>query len=192
MHNNVDDLQSIIDSCDYLLLLSQGIDPTSRVSFETDTILNNRDIIEKLKIAAKYLRDYYNLMEGKEQKTHKISFSLPTDALESFEYSQEPITISQLTYKLNGLYKHECMYNLKARDLTKWLAETGYLRTVILESGQLNKVPTPKGLKAGITSVERTNSMDEKYIINYYSVNAQKLIIKHLLLTAEREKQYRY
>lgn len=179
-------LQDIASVREFLIKLSKGIDPTCDLSFETDTVLNNKDIQRKLRQAESMLNEYYALIEKEEvaaqsaRKRGTIKFILPQGAERNYPYSTDPITISHLAYLLNGEFKKEGMCNLKATTLTKLLEKEGYLYTIETSSGQINRIPTEKGISAGISFIERTNSHGQKYYVCLYDINAQKLVLEFI------------
>ncbi|MBQ8617545.1 MAG: hypothetical protein IJ418_08505, partial [Clostridia bacterium] len=116
-------------------------------------------------------------------------FYLPKDAIDSFAYCEEPITISKLAYLLNGTYKTDEMCYLKAMDVTRVLEEEGYLTSILLDNGQKSKIPTERGLEAGITYQEKMNSEGEKYYTCYYNVHAQKMVLTYLIGLIEIENR---
>lgn len=162
----------------YLTLLTKGIDPTTNIVFEEDTILNNPFIKELLKETVDSLRAYSSTMH--EKRRFKDDFSITEEQIKTLEPVDYPITISRIAGSINGK-KSSDVKNLEATRLTKWLELKGYLTTEQNENGDFWKVPTEKGEELGITRNIKVRLDGGTYSANLYSTEAQRFVYEHLL-----------
>jgi len=93
------------------------------------------------------------------------------------EFSDEPVAISVIADKLNCVLTATRHQKLTAQKINNILVEQGYLQTLTDPKGKTYKVPTLRGDEAGIISEERV-VRGEKYFINLFDQNAQRLVVK--------------
>lgn len=172
-YKKIENLQGIMQD------LSQGIDPTSGMRFQDDTILNNVVLKHAFAATSEILKDIIHSGQRRVSKvnsSYKPPFHLFADEVNEICFSDEPITISKLTRLINEVGQDRCMKKLKATDLTYWLTQQDYLEIVGTDEENPYKKPTQKGMALGISYEIRTNSMDIQYSVNFYSLSAQKFI----------------
>ena len=107
----------------------------------------------------------------------QISFSLTREQLAGFEFSEIPLSISQIASKLSTL-NLEAKTGLKASDLADWLQYLGLLHTINC-GGKNYKIPTDAGKQIGI-SIETRHGIGGDYYISLYSADAQRFIVDHI------------
>lgn len=106
-------------------------------------------------------------------------FYLTSEQLQNFEYSDTPISISEITHKINELATDEKRRKLKATDITEWLLSVGLLKIETV-NGRNCKFPTYDGAKLGL-SVERRDPKDgDGYFVTLYDRKAQKFVLDNL------------
>ncbi|WP_409970015.1 ATP-dependent DNA helicase RecQ [Bengtsoniella intestinalis] len=112
-------------------------------------------------------------------KKAKEQLPLPTPAiLDSLPISQEPTHVSALTMTINGVLKEGGYMGVSSYKIFKWLMSQGYLMEQETPEGK-RKVPTQKGIYAGIV-VEERQGADKTYSVNLYPPELQREIIAHL------------
>ncbi|MBQ1506803.1 MAG: HRDC domain-containing protein, partial [Ruminococcus sp.] len=112
-------------------------------------------------------------------KNGKLPFVITAEQLENFEYSNEPIPISEIVRRINALSEAENRKKLRATDITEWLVSRDFLK--ITEINERNcKLPTPGGEELGLSIERRTKDDGEEYLVVLYSLAAQKFVIEHL------------
>lgn len=167
----------------YSEMLANGIDPTSGIQFENDTIMNSERIKEYHR-EIKSILDKLILIEHKRdtstRKNSKIPFFLLDSVKKKIVLSEEKISISKLCYIFNG-YVPTDMKKIKASDITSILEEKGFLKTVEWRAGREIKIPTEEGLNLGISTCEKTNEYGNTYSVNYYNIDAQRYILHEIL-----------
>ena len=113
------------------------------------------------------------------EKKHTPPFYLTQVETERYEYSEKPISVSEITVRINSLITDENRKKLKATDITEWLLSMGALKVEEV-NGKKCKFPTYDGTKLGL-SVERREGKDgERYYVTVYDHKAQQFILDHL------------
>lgn len=107
-----------------------------------------------------------------------VSFTLTQAQLASYEFSEIPLSISQIASKISALNLDGSQVGLKAGDLADWLVHLGLLHTV--ERGGKNyRLPTQSGRDIGIFTEER-HGPNSDYPITLYSTEAEHFIVDNL------------
>ena len=166
----------------YLDKLSEGINPLDGTRVNSDDIVNNERISRCFNYISTVLEDVIN-NGGTVVKNFYISrtpFSVSYQQLENFEYSDTPISLSEIVKRINNLIDSQSMVELKATAISEYLVEIGILKVVELSDGKKYKAPTEFGYKIGITVENRTSLSGHSYDVNLYSKNAQQFIIDNL------------
>ncbi|MDF2587407.1 MAG: hypothetical protein K0S41_1248 [Anaerocolumna sp.] len=166
----------------YLDKLATGIDPITNLTFPNDTILNNKQLSSFFHETSNLIKEILIKNGGEVQKTsvkRKFPFYITSEQCNEIELSERPIAISKLTYSINAVTNNTNTKKLRATDITSWLLNRGYLKMIYKHDNGF-KTPTDKGKDIGITSTTRINNYDEEYIVNEYSIEAQKYIIANL------------
>ena len=108
----------------------------------------------------------------------QVTFVLSQAQLANFEFSETPLSISQIASMISALNLESSQVGLKASDLADWLVHLGLLRTV--EHGGKNyKLPTDAGKQVGIL-VEARHGLKGDYYIALYNTDAQRFIIDNI------------
>ena len=165
--------------------LSQGIDPTTNIVFDKDTILNQKQVRSSLIDAYEYLSIFYHSTNINVKTTKLIPFYIDEDELLLLSPQPGETTVSKFTYYVNSIISRPEMKPLKATQVTNWLLEQGILEFVVNDQGKSNKVANEKGRKLGIRTEERINSTGVCYSINLYSTKAQSYLIQNLIAISE-------
>ena len=166
---------------DYANQLSQGIDPTSGISFPDDSIMNIKKIKNHNKEVCKLIDSIINnTSRHTTTESRKIRFLMLAEAKESFRYFEEyPVTISMLCYRINE-YVMNGMSKVRPMELTRGLTKLGYLEEISPDGEKSFKVPTRRGLMIGISKERRKNQYGNEYSVNLYDVQAQKFVITNI------------
>jgi len=125
--------------------------------------------------------DAMNDLPHKKVTNQKEPFYIMDHELKSIPLSDTDITISKFVFAINEVCKRSGMKKLRATQITSWLMTQGYLEEIVSSDGVLCKSATKHGQELGITSVKKTNSRDEEYIINLYNKSAQEFILQHAI-----------
>ena len=163
---------------DFVKKLAKGIDPTSNLKYEEDTILNNPTIQKCFEDIVYSLDTLINIED--EPRQIKEDFFITLDESRAITLPQENITISHLAYIIHSQVNNNDRKRLQATELTSWLVDEGLLDYEMDSSGNIWKTPTEDGQKLGIIPVTKTNSIGKKYSANTYTPEAQQFIVDHL------------
>lgn len=164
--------------------LAQGKDPTSGVSFPEDTILNNTVLKDAFQEVSEVLK-YFIAPDESSRKRYKSPFFLSQEASYSIALSDEPISVSKLTWSINAAVNDPSIRRLKATEITYWLTLQGFLELHQADDGNTYKMATEIGTALGISSTIKANSAGSEYALNLYSKEAQMFIIRHINLITE-------
>ena len=123
----------------------------------------------------------------------KRAFSISAEDIGKFSFSATPITVSEMTRRLNAVADLDTCRKLSCTAITSWLMDIEALESTTTADGRSPKRPTEQGRQLGISTEKRTGSNGE-YVVVLYSREAQQFIIDNLeavtanLRNASREK----
>lgn len=177
---NLNENEKLLKAKSYLDKLANGINPiTNELASENDTI-NNIHISRCLFYVSDVLR---NLIENnnnpQKKKNSKISFSVTPQQLADYVFDDNPITVTEITKKLNSLIDTEEMKGIKTTSITNWLIKINMLEYLADENGKNHKIPTENGIQLGITTQERLG-MYGSYKVVLYDSNVQQFILDNI------------
>ena len=177
---NLNENEKLLKAKSYLDKLANGINPiTNELASENDTI-NNIHISRCLFYVSDVLR---NLIENnnnpQKKKNNKISFSVTPQQLADYVFDDNPITVTEITKKLNSLIDTEEMKGIKTTSITNWLIKINMLEYFADENGKNHKIPTENGIQLGITTQERLG-MYGSYKVVLYDSNVQQFILVNI------------
>lgn len=113
------------------------------------------------------------------EKKEKPLFYLTQAETERYKYSDKPISVSEITVRINQLINSEDRKKLKATDITEWLLSLGVLKVKEV-NGKNCKFPTYDGTKLGLSVERKESSSGERYFVTLYNRKAQQFILDHL------------
>lgn len=177
---NLNENEKLLKAKSYLDKLANGINPiTNELASENDTI-NNIHISRCLFYVSDVLR---NLIENnnnpQKKKNSKISFSVTPQQLANYVFDDNPITVTEITKKLNSLIDTEEMKGIKTTSITNWLIKINMLEYFADENGKNHKIPTENGIQLGITTQEHLG-MYGSYKVVLYDSNVQQFILDNI------------
>ena len=177
---NLNESEKLLKAKSYLDKLANGINPiTNELASENDTI-NNIHISRCLFYVSDVLR---NLIENnsnpQKKKNSKIPFSVTPQQLADYVFDDNPITVTEITKKLNSLIDTEEMKGIKTTSITNWLIKINMLEYFADENGKNHKIPTENGIQLGITTQERLG-MYGSYKVVLYDSNVQQFILDNI------------
>ena len=115
----------------------------------------------------------------KPDKKGKLPFVITREQLEKFQFSDEPISVSVITFRINSLVTDANRKKLRSSEITDWLILVEMLALVEI-SGNRYKFPTKKGEALGLSVERREAESGELYDVVVYNRAAQELIIDNL------------
>ena len=172
--------EKLLKAKSYLDKLANGINPiTNELASENDTI-NNIHISRCLFYVSDVLR---NLIENnnnpQKKKNSKIPFSVTPEQLANYVFDDNPITVTEITKKLNSLIDTAEMKGIKTTSITNWLIKINMLEYFADGNGKNHKIPTENGIQLGITTQERLG-MYGSYKVILYDSNVQQFILDNI------------
>ncbi len=115
----------------------------------------------------------------KPDKNGKLPFVITREQLDGFQYSDEPISVSVITSKINSLVSNDKRRKLRATDITDWLVSIDLLASVEI-GGKNYKFPTQKGEALGLSVERHETETGEMYDVVVYNRDAQEFVINNL------------
>ena len=113
------------------------------------------------------------------KKSARIPFEITQEQLAAFQFSTYPISVSEITRRLNFLINRDVMKSLSHRSITNWLVSIGALSETTNSNGKTVKTPTEEGENLGI-SVDFRHGMYGDYHVVVYNRDAQQFIIDNI------------
>ena len=164
----------------YAEKLANGIDPINDVPVPDEDIINNVKISRCLFYISDILQQVIdNGGVVKENKGPKKAFYVSDEELSNFLISETPISITEITKRLNAVADLSTHYKLKLTDITSWLIELEVLEAVSMSDGSSAKRPTQQGVDLGIFTETRTGK-NGNYTAVLYNKEAQQFIIDNM------------
>lgn len=164
----------------YIDKLATGINPLNDLPAAESDVINNIRISRCLFYVSDILRQVIesNGVQGKEKSTKK-PFFLSVDSRKLFSFSATPISISEITKRINDLVDVDTYKKLKHTDITSWLIEINALEVCSTADGTTVKRPTEQGKALGISTEKRIGRNGE-YTGVYYNCEAQQFILDNI------------
>lgn len=177
---NLNENEKLLKAKSYLDKLANGINPiTNELASENDTI-NNIHISRCLFYVSDVLRNLIeNNNQSEKKKNSKIPFSVTPQQLADYVFDDNPITVTEITKKLNSLIDTEEMKGIKTTSITNWLIKINMLEYFADENSKNHKIPTENGIQLGITTQERLE-MYGSYKVVLYDSNVQQFILDNI------------
>ena len=174
------DLEIMQRAKTYIEKMANGLNPITGQPIPDDETLNDVRISRCLFYVSDVLRHVIdNGGEVVKKTAKKQAFAISQEQLQRFEFSKEPIPISEITRRINILVDHENMVNLKYKSITEFLMNSGFLTMVEYNDGSQRKEPTEAGSHLGI-SVEERMGQQGLYRVVVYNEDAQHFILDNL------------
>ena len=104
--------------------------------------------------------------------------STPEQIGEIFEYSNVPITATEIFNRIMAVGPQEGVKKLPKRNLTKWLLALGLIEEVVVNETRIKR-PTESGREIGILLEERWGQRGSYYVV-LYNRDAQQFIIDNI------------
>lgn len=173
----------------YLEKLANGIDPLTNKEVPENDVVNNVRISRCLFYSSGILKQIIdNKGKFKLELPDRAEFTITPEQLSRFDYSDYPISISEITKRINYLVNTLYIKELKRGVISDWLTETGMLSDIIVNN-KSRKRPTSAGQNIGIITEERTSQQGRTYEAVYYNLNAQHFIIDNIDTIIEYNRQ---
>lgn len=107
----------------------------------------------------------------------RLPISIPYNRREAFEYSEQPISASELVRRINAL-ADENAGRLSSSHLTDWLTDAGLLAWMPDIHNRLSRLPTQSGAEVGILLTRCADQSRDQSVL--YSLAAQRFVLANL------------
>ena len=172
----------------YLEKLANGVNPLTDEEVAENDVVNNVRISRCLYYVTGILKQITTTGSFEIQKSE---FSLSAQQLERFAYSQTPLTVSEITKRLNELVNPLQCSTLKNGVITEWLTEIGMLTNVIINNKSKKRV-TDNGRSVGIISEQRVNHREARMKLFHIRQPLKiQFLFLNIILNSKSEKTYR-
>ncbi|MBQ9785485.1 MAG: hypothetical protein IJW29_08280 [Clostridia bacterium] len=171
----------------------------SRCFFYVSDLLRQMMEIENGRIATMNAifekRDTKVYCESKEKKRRRVPFSLTPEEAEAFVYSEQPLSATAITRKINALagdLRERNMERFTHRKINQWMLNLGLLEWRTWETGKPRLFPTAEGEAMGVAWVVWEN-YGRRTTVVLYPESVQRFIMDNLdaVLATEVKKNKR-
>ena len=174
------ELEKIAYAKSFIDKLANGINPLDDTPIPEGDIVNNVRLSRCFFYVSNILRQVHeNGGVTKPKRTPKIPFAVSLEQLEKFEYSAEPIPVSEIAKRVYAMVANENMEKLSYRQINQWLLNIGMLCLHDFGGRTPVRRPTEEGNQIGITVAIRMGRYGE-YPVVLYNENAQRFILDNL------------
>ena len=174
------ELETLERAKTYMEKLANGINPIDGTVIPDEDVVNNVRLSRCFFYVADVLRQVIdNGGVASQKKVKKEPFFLSAERRDAFEFSETPISISEISRRINALSTSENMEKLSYKTIRDWLESLGMLENALDGNGKTTKRPTPQGESIGIRVESRTN-LSGVYFVVIYNRDAQSFIVDNL------------
>lgn len=170
----------------YIDKLANGINPLTDQALPDTDIINNVRISRCLFYVSGVLQQAIENAKVSTKKEAKAFFSLSSDKRSEFNFSDKPLSVSEIAERINSLTDPSQMKRFQYTSITNWLLEIGMLTEVQTADGKTVKRPTEQGKNIGIGLDERMGTHGVYHVV-VYDVSAQHFVIDNLDAILEYE-----
>lgn len=175
----------------YMEKLANGINPIDDSEVKDDDCINNVRLSRCFFYVADVLGKVIEnggVIAPARKKAGTLPFTVTDEQLKNYEFSENPIALTEISKRLNALVDNENMKKLTYNHLAEWLMSVNMLEYGARGDGSTTKLPTAAGGRLGIT-VEKRQSMRGEYMVVVYNRQAQQFIIDNMDAVADSIKK---
>lgn len=190
------ELEKIESAKSFIDKLANGVNPIDDSLIPDNDVVNNVRLSRCFFFVSDILRHVIEnggisraaQVQIVEKKSKKQPYYLLPEQAEHFEYSNVPITATEVFNRIIAVGPQEGVKKLPRRNLTKWLISLGLLEEVVVNETRFKR-PTESGRGIGILLEERRGQYGNYFVV-LYNLDAQQFIIDNIeaMLTFDEEK----
>ncbi len=181
------ELEKIAYAKSFIDKLANGINPLDDAPIPDNDIANNVRLSRCFFYVSDILRQVYeNGGVTKPKRIPKIPFSVSVERLERFEYSAEPIPVSEIAKRIYAMADNENMEKVSYRQINQWLLNIGMLYLHDFGGRKPVRRPTEEGNQIGIITETRMGRYGEYQVVLYHE-EAQRFILDNLAAVVATE-----
>ena len=176
------ELEKIVYTKEFIDKLAEGINPMDGTVIPADELITHTRILGCFKYVSGILGNVIKKEEAKQArrgKTRRKKFSITSDQLANFEYSETPITLSEFCFRLESLVDLSLVKRISRASMPKWLAYNGLLAQPKKGERHYAGGPTELGISLGVTQVQVTFE-DKVYMKPALTLAGQKFVIDNM------------
>ena len=165
----------------YLDKLANGLNPLTDLPVADNDCINQVRISRCLFYVSDVLRkliDNGGVFE-KQPKIKKANFAITYEELKRYQAGDVPISVSEISRKINDLVDPNAVTKLKYSSITSFLIQNGFLVEYEFGDGRKTKIPTDTGKSIGISREERSGK-NGPYYVTVYNSEAQRFILDNI------------
>ena len=188
------ELEKIAYAKSFIDKLANGINPLDDTPIPDDDIANNVRLSRCFFYVSDILRQVYeNGGVTKPKRARKIPFAVSIEQMEKFEYSADPIPVTEIAKRIYAISGNDNMEKVSYRQINQWLLNIDMLYSYDFGGKRPVKRPTEEGNQIGITVETRMGRYGE-YQVVLYNEDAQRFILDNLeaVLATEVKKEKSY
>lgn len=189
------ELEKIEYAKSFIDRLANGVNPIDNSTIPDSDIVNNVRISRCFFYVADILRQVIEnggispaaQVQIVEKKSKKQPYYLLPEQAERFEYSNVPITATEIFNRVIAVGPQEGVKRIPKKNLTKWLVSLGLLEEIVVNEKRIKR-PTESGMEIGIMLEERRGQYGNYFVV-LYNLDAQQFIIDNIeaMLTFDEE-----
>lgn len=173
------EMEIVCRAKEYIDKLANGINPLDNQPLKDEDVVNDVRLSRCFFCVSNVLREVIENGGVKKSKKYLKNFSISDTALDNFQYSDEPISVTHIVNRINELINQNEMKKLSYKVVTTWLKGIGLIEDANGRYGKARMCPTETGKEMGI-SIERRVGTRGEYYATYYNLKAQEFIINHV------------
>lgn len=164
--------------------LANGVNPIDNSAILDNDIINNVRLSRCFFYVSDILRQIidnggiYPAPQKKEAKVRKQPYTLSLEQVEGFEYSNTPITATELFSRIIAIGPTEGVKKFPKRNLYKWLFSLNMVEEVVIDNNKVKR-PTPIGEEIGLV-FEECDGLYGKYHTILYTEAAQHFVMDNI------------
>lgn len=182
------ELETIARAQMYLEKLANGINPLTNTEVNENDVINNVRISRCLFYTSGILKQIVdNKGKFKANIPERTDFTITPEQLEHFQYSDTPLSITEITKRINALIDTVYIKELKSKIILEWLVEIGMFDNIIVNN-KTRRRPSQSGINIGISVEQKINQYGTQYEGVFYNTNAQHFIVDNIEAILEKNR----
>ncbi len=190
------ELEKIAYAKSFIDKLANGVNPIDDSTIPDNDVVNNVRLSRCFFYVSDLLRQVIEnggispapQVQIVEKKSPKQPYYLLPEQAENFEYSNVPITATEIFNRIMAVGPQEGVKSIPKKNLTKWLISLDLLEEVVVNETRIKR-PTESGRETGILLEERIGQRGNYFVV-LYNLYAQQFIIDNIeaMLNFDEEK----
>lgn len=165
----------------YMDALSSGINPKTGEPLAENCELRSDDFYKCFSYVSEILeKEIGKSILADELRMKRTEFYLSEEDRAKVTVSDDHVGINTVAARINDVIDRDRMKGVSGGKLAECLVSMGYLRLETLSNGNVVRIATDKGMRAGIETQNRTDTVGKAYLQNVYSKEMQRFLIDNI------------